>query len=108
MKATLSFWGITQWSPDRFTPPEVRPYVLTGIVHGHHRKADGTEVRTSPIIALDPDGSVRTQGGTIYVLDLPHPDYIAFRTGIGLGVDDAEMRGPSIALAVKHNTERGW
>ena len=108
MKATLSLWGITQWSPDRFTPPEVRPYVLTGIVRDHQRKADGTEVRTSPIIALEPDGSVRTQGGTIYVLELPHPDYIAFRTASGVSVDDAQMRGPSVALAAKLNTERGW
>lgn len=70
-EAKLQNWSC--WS-DPYLAPEIRVTHLVGRVYGHHRKEDGTRVRTSRIV--DAAGRlVTTSSGTVYRLGTIDPKY---------------------------------
>lgn len=72
--AKLENWSVNYDPFYAYMAPEIRPRVLVGTVTGHHRKADGTEVVTSPIVSSQ-GRVVTTRSGTEYELGEPDPEY---------------------------------
>lgn len=69
---------IERWSVgvggDGYQAPEVCGIVLHGVVTGHPRKADGSEVTTSRVRKVE-GRVVLTNSGNTYLLGEPHPEY---------------------------------
>lgn len=63
----LEKWSVGGHHPDPYYPPEFQQPALHGIVYGHHRKSDGSEVTTSPIVGVEGE-FVKTESGTLYEL----------------------------------------
>lgn len=59
-----------------YQPPEMKAFVATGRVWGHHRYTDGDKIRTSDII--DEQGAtIRTISGSVYTLvGPPRQEYV--------------------------------
>lgn len=72
--ARLERRSVGNHNPDPYCPPEYQQPALHGKVFGHHRKADGTEVTTSPITGIE-TGCVKTESGTLYELGEVDPAY---------------------------------
>lgn len=65
MPVLIDNWHVTPVSP--YDAPELRRNAICGIVTGHHAHADGSDVVTSRIVAVD-GRFVTTASGTRYVL----------------------------------------
>ena len=61
--------------------PELRVIHLVGEVYGHplkDRHPDGKSIQTSYVVEKLGPKTFATNSGSIYTLEDPHPDYVAF------------------------------
>lgn len=100
---TLSLWALRQVDPNGYRAPELWPFVLTGIVHGHPSQPDGKSIKSSPITAIVSlaDCKVATSQ-TEYELGEPLPDFVAWRESQNLPIDMASLM-KSVEAGVRHN-----
>ena len=74
--AKLEDWSICNASESLYLAPELRSYVLQGVVYGHPKKTDGSLIRTSDIVAAK--GRTVETLNTLYELGSPSVDYLAW------------------------------
>ena len=82
----LDDWGVDVAPGDPYQPPEIRGLVLWGVVTGHPRKADGTRVTTSRIVAAE-GRVVTTSSGTKYRLGRVSRRYARWCRDKGIRLD---------------------
>lgn len=70
----LDNWSVGSHKADSFLPPELKRPCLHGILTGHPKHADGTEVTTSAIIGVEGD-YIKTSSGSLYELGTVDPQY---------------------------------
>lgn len=72
----LENWSIVSVNFSPYTPPELLPKALHGLVYGNPKFADGEEVTTTPIAGVR-DGKAVTRSGSVYELGTVNPNYEA-------------------------------
>lgn len=75
-------WSVVG-SQDPYLPPECRTTSLHGRVYGHHRKEDGSLVRTSAIKSVK-GRTITTDSGTVYRLGRVSKTYLQWLKDNGL------------------------
>ena len=90
----MSEFHLTNWSvtttPDPWTAPEARRIHLQGL-----RVEDNRNVVTSPVVAVN-GKSITTLSGSIYILEEPNSDYVAWMKDNNIPFD------PDAPIRVKH------
>ena len=81
----LENWRTASSSDDPYRPPELNSVCLKGIVKGHRRKEDGTEVFTSSI--RDSQGKYVLTSNTLYKLGSPKEEFLEYLKSIGKEFD---------------------
>ena len=84
----LENWSIAPAEESFYQAPEMRQYVLQGVVYGHPKRSDGKKIRTSLIQAVIGPNTVRTLY-TTYVLGVPDPEYLSWLKSNGYTYDAA-------------------
>lgn len=67
-------WAVRYWKKDSWQAPETKEKSIEGNVYGHPNWADGSFIKTSPI--LNGEGRIVYTYNSIYELGEPNPEYI--------------------------------
>lgn len=84
--AKLEDWSIGPAEDSFYLAPELRSYVLQGVVYGHPKKSDGKKIRSSRIVSVLSGRSVQTLY-TVYELGEPSADYLDWLKSNGYDYD---------------------
>jgi hypothetical protein len=90
-KAKLEKWSVIGIGTDPYKAPEQAAIVLSGVVEGHPKISDGTEICTSPLTMISYRNKVALTTNTAYELGEPSPDFLRWCSENNIRVEEYEI-----------------
>lgn len=90
-KAKIENWSVISYGVAEPWEGEEVVSVLVGLVVGHKKISDGTEIVTSPLRMISYRNSTAKTRNTVYELGQPNPNFLAFLQEKGFSIEQYEF-----------------